>query len=322
MAPAGHPGPRTGHARPEGTTRATGSLRPVRFAVIIPAFNNGSAAVVTAMSALSIDGVSEVIVVDDGSTDGTAEQVAQIDDPRVRLVRRANGGPSAARNSGAWSASASHLVFLDVEDLLLPCAIERFTFHQNQGCRLVRSGVVRVGPDGTERVVLAQASNFAYPRGTPLPGSFSIEHDLFESIGGYDDELRFGENSDLLLRAQSALLRSGETVGFCGEPTVRVNVNPAHDTAYYRRPRLAAIERMLSVHRDELDLDHETLHNHHAIAAVLYRQEGSLGRANRHAWAAMRIRPRSVRSWVRLGLTATAAARTRRTSTPGSGPRL
>ncbi len=69
------------------------------------------------------------VVVDDGSTDDTAEVATSfLDDPRIRLVRQANAGVAAARNAGLGlvRGSGAHLVaFLDADDVLLPDALER-----------------------------------------------------------------------------------------------------------------------------------------------------------------------------------------------------
>lgn len=270
-------------------------------AVVVPAFNHRDAIVAAVFSALKLDNVDEIIVVDDGSADDTAAVAASLEERMVKVVRRPNGGPSAARNAGARVASASHLVFLDAEDVLLPSAIDSFVSLHDQGYQLVRSGVIRVEPDGTEHVSLAQKSPYPYPRGTPLAGSFSIARSLFDMIGGYDENLKYGENSELLLRAQAKLSESGKGIGFCGQPTVKVTPNPAHDADYYRQRRLAAIERMLSIYRKEFERDRQTLHNHHAIASVLYRQEGDYVLARQHGWAALRLRPWSARSWIRFG---------------------
>jgi glycosyltransferase involved in cell wall biosynthesis len=69
----------------------------------------------------------EVVVVDDGSGDGTAALAARLGeaDPRVRLVRQANGGLSAARNAGLLAARGEYVCFLDADDAYLPDKIAR-----------------------------------------------------------------------------------------------------------------------------------------------------------------------------------------------------
>lgn len=98
----------------------TGSL----LSVVVPVFNRRELVLRAIDSVLAQDGASEreVIVVDDGSTDGTAEAVAERfgGDSRVRIVRSNHAGASAARNLGLQNASGDLLCFLDSDDFWLP----------------------------------------------------------------------------------------------------------------------------------------------------------------------------------------------------------
>lgn len=67
----------------------------------------------------------ELIAVDDGSTDATAEIVGRYTDPRIRLVRQPNNGVSAARNIGMAAAGGSYALFLDSDDRLRPDTLHR-----------------------------------------------------------------------------------------------------------------------------------------------------------------------------------------------------
>lgn len=91
--------------------------------VIIPCYRQGRYLARSVGSALEQSYPAiEVIVIDDGSDDETGEVVHSLGD-RVRYVRRANGGPAAARNTGVAVARGKYLLFLDADDLLHPDAV-------------------------------------------------------------------------------------------------------------------------------------------------------------------------------------------------------
>jgi GT2 family glycosyltransferase len=99
----------------------------VRVSVVVPAYNVERFVRECVESVLSQTmGDLEVICVDDGSTDGTADELESLrrDDPRVKVITRSNGGPSAARNEGVRNAAGRYLYFLDSDDALLPHALE------------------------------------------------------------------------------------------------------------------------------------------------------------------------------------------------------
>ena len=96
------------------------------LSVVIPAYNIAPYIEAAVRSALGQTLRSlEVIVVDDGSTDTTAAVVQGIDDPRLRLLRKPNGGLSSARNAGIRAARGRHVGLLDGDDIWMPTKAER-----------------------------------------------------------------------------------------------------------------------------------------------------------------------------------------------------
>lgn len=107
------------------TGAATGSPTPL-LTVVVPACNVApyiGAAVGSALGQTMRD--LEVVVVDDGSADGTPAVLAGIRDPRLRVVRQANAGLAAARNAGIRAARGRYLGLLDGDDLWMPEKAER-----------------------------------------------------------------------------------------------------------------------------------------------------------------------------------------------------
>lgn len=97
----------------------------MKFSVIIPLYNKAPHIRRTLESVLAQTHQDfEVIVVDDGSTDGGGEIVAEIHDQRIHLVRQENAGAAAARNKGIEEARFEYIAFLDADDEWLPHHLE------------------------------------------------------------------------------------------------------------------------------------------------------------------------------------------------------
>jgi len=179
----------------------------------------------------------EVILVDDGSTDGGTEEVRDlVASGRVRLIRRLNGGVAAARNTG-WRASAGgHLLFLDSDDEIAPRHVETLL------ARLARAGPRQVAYCDVSRIDLAgealagQQRTVAEARrrteGNLLPqlvfgGFFQIHcmllpRDLVEEAGGFDQRFPWCEDFHFHLR----LFARGASALFTGEPLARYRIRP------------------------------------------------------------------------------------------------
>lgn len=96
------------------------------FSVVIPAYNVACYIGETIQSVLQQSVQDwELIVVDDGSTDDTAERVKAVGDARIRLIRQENSGVSVARNTGIAAARGRYVALLDADDLWAPSHLLR-----------------------------------------------------------------------------------------------------------------------------------------------------------------------------------------------------
>jgi glycosyltransferase involved in cell wall biosynthesis len=178
------------------------------IAVIIPTFNHAHYLTDAITSVLSqTRPADEIIVVDDGSTDDPAAVVAQFQ--KVQLIRRENGGLSAARNTGIRSCKSSHVVFLDADDRLLPMALQAglnciadrpdcaFVFG---GYRLISDDNTPISPDVFP--ALDEAAHLAMLRKNQvgMVAAVLFRRDCLLAIDGFDEKLRRCEDYDIYLR--------------------------------------------------------------------------------------------------------------------------
>jgi glycosyltransferase involved in cell wall biosynthesis len=150
---------------------------------------------------------SEVIVVDDGSTDHTTEQLTKYGSS-IRVLSRQRSGVAAARNYGASIARGLYMAFLDSDDLWLPQKLEIQTTFMKQHpevqiCQTeeiwIRHGL-KVNPKAKH----AKPSGDIFRRSLELclvsPSAVMMTTDLFNQFGGFDESFPVCEDYDLWLR--------------------------------------------------------------------------------------------------------------------------
>jgi glycosyltransferase involved in cell wall biosynthesis len=164
----------------------------------------------------------ELIVVDDGSSDGTWQWLQSRTDIRsVRLPTRR--GPAAARNRGATEARADLLAFLDSDDLFLEHKLERQValLSPDPGLALCHANEIwlRHGQRLKQKKKHEKRGGWIFEHCLPMcrisPSAALIRREVFEELGGFDEELEVAEDYELWLR-----LTCQHPVGFIEKPLI------------------------------------------------------------------------------------------------------
>jgi glycosyltransferase involved in cell wall biosynthesis len=220
-----------------------------RISVIVPLYNKAAWIERCLESILRQSfGDFEVIVVDDGSTDGSEIIVGRCPDPRIRLIRQSNAGPGAARNRGVSEARAEIVAMLDADDAWSPDYLsESLRILDQHGERVacltwammefparlsterrwdrigIPDGIYRITPQTPLSVLVGIVSNM-------LPSSTVIRRRIFQELGGFYAKSRclFAEDAYLwlkvLLRYDVAFDRRALVDRHCDASELSMNV--------------------------------------------------------------------------------------------------
>ena len=189
------------------------------ISVIIPLYNKETGIATALRSLLSQTYQDfEVIVVDDGSTDGSVAIVETFNDQRIKLIQQQNAGVSAARNRGIAEAKGKYIAFLDADDEWMPGFLEEIRTLQEAypECKAQATNyifnsngkksptILRRIPFKGERGVLSNYFEVASCSHPPVwTSAVCIERKLLQEVGGFPVGVKAGE--DLLVWARMAI---------------------------------------------------------------------------------------------------------------------
>jgi GT2 family glycosyltransferase len=210
---------------------------PPRCSVVLPTFDRArlvTEAVESILRQTTADW--ELIIVDDGSTDGTEDAVAgYLTDPRVRYCHGPHCGPSLARNRGIDLARGEYVAFLDSDDRSLPLALQAHlaAFATNPETGMTVGGYVVI--DETGAVTGERRPWEEYGALTPegwllncygIPGSVMVRREWLKRVGGFDPTIDQAEDWDLFLR----LAFAGCPMTWVREPVCGYRLHPGNST--------------------------------------------------------------------------------------------
>jgi len=177
------------------------------ISVVIPTFNRKEKTLRAINSVLDQDYKNlEIILVDDGSTDGTAEFLSEKELP-IKVIKKTNGGVSSARNFGIKNATGKYIALLDSDDTWLPekirkqvdcfsnnpniCLIYTDQYLNIDGKNLEQTRFQRNAPN--KRMSLPGFVDF-----TPIHTStVLIKKEVFDAVGLFNENLKIHEDSEL-----------------------------------------------------------------------------------------------------------------------------
>lgn len=210
------------------------------ISVVIPLYNKERQIAATLRSVLGQTFRDfEIVIVNDGSTDGSATEAKKLEDPRIRLLEQENAGVSAARNRGAAEAKGEFIAFLDADDAWRPDHLQTLYGLSRKypqcgvfACRyeLVDSNgahtpaVIRKLPFAGEDGVLTNYFNAAYCSSPPLwTSAVMVRKEALRTVGGFPVGISHGE--DLLTWAK---LAAGYDIAYCKKSTAYYILRPGY----------------------------------------------------------------------------------------------
>lgn len=249
----------------------------------------------------------EIIVVDDGSTDDTAQVLQRYSsrDSRVRTVSQDNEGGCAARNAGVDAATSPWITFLDSDDEVTRDWLTELVTPLKQGADVVCCGYRQLAMDGSRvnetvpRPWSPEAPTSRVSGGLFLSGTFALKRDLFYQVGGYTTGLPANQLSEFRLRLLATLT---EQEGHIATTDAILAIGHQHAGPNIRSDTRAIYESAVFIidkHLQQLRQCPRTLASWSTAAGGCAARLGLFAEARHRFGQAIRYYPRDARNYAR-----------------------
>lgn len=249
----------------------------------------------------------ELLVVDDGSTDGTGEVLEEFRDARIRYLPRPHRGIATSRNDALANATAPLLAFLDSDDFWDPQKLERqYAFFQSAspevavlytGCRYIDDDgrllrIVTPPPMGRGRVF----DRLLYTHWI-IFSTVMVRRQAIEAVGTFNETLVRGSDREWLLRMAHRF-----AFDFLPEPLAHFRIHPPTSMIANVPARILATETILNQYAEELRWRPRLLAHKYVTLGRLYLRAGDALSARRAMRQAIAVSPGSLRAYLHLAL--------------------
>jgi len=285
--------------------------------VILPTFNRRQTIVRAIMSVLNQDYRNlELIVVDDGSTDDTAQLVSAIDDPRIRFIHlKDNAGASRARNVGLRAAKGELIAFQDSDDEWLHGKLARqvaaatasadkdlAVFHvkiiqgidNNYNYGKTRLSYIPLLGEGKTK---AELMKIIQQRNVISPQTLLFSRSCLDTIGYFDECLVNSVDWDFAIR----LIHHAD-VTFIDEPLVMTYTQDSSISRLKKRAARSQLRIALKLLR-HYDVDRDVLGGHFARVGMVISKFGKPMRGRKLLRKSVALNPANAKNWARLAVT-------------------
>ena len=252
------------------------------ISIIIPTYNRADLVMRAIESVIrQTDSNWELIIVDDGSTDETQQIIKKYLNDKVKYIHQKNAGANKARNLGAKNASYSYVSFLDSDDELVFDWVDSFQAQLEGKPHIVCCGTLRIEAGNQLEVMpksLGRIFNDAVGKFTN-GACYVIDKNLFFETGGFDEELRSGQHTELSFRLANKITSKEIKVANIFRPLVKIYIHDGPRIRTNSESKFNGALRILEKHSELLSKEPSLKRNYAKIISLGAARQRSFGLA-------------------------------------------
>lgn len=264
----------------------------MKISIIIPTYNRPDALIrlLNRLKSLLEEGI-ELIVVDDSKDPLPKEYLALWESQMTYVHRGEKLGVSSARNEGSKISKGEYLIFLDDDDEVTESWLADFFSISKEDPDWVFCDMKVVINQDEVSSISASKENWK----TVIPGAWMIKKKIFDEIGGYDDRLKFAENTELFFRLDRLSLKKKfvEKENFIYHQSLDGGSKNLQNM-------LDSIRLILEKHNEHLTT--HVKHLYHQNVGVIEMRFGRFYQARKHLWNSLKYKPFKTSTWIRIAL--------------------